>query len=168
MAKRKSNTVTPEWAAGLQVERFGKQTTYIGTREEILSTGILPTDLLPEQFQDFSITHNEHSIRGGKYGYGKWVRWELVVDDQRDHLANIDQYRSRFDAGIEMAIGSLQMYSQVDSADGFTYRINVQDAEEIQTHLARAHQALMAARLTRTRTDAPVLMLIHGGKPVTA
>lgn len=168
MAKRKGNTDTPEWAAGLQVEQSGRQTTYTGTREEILSAGIIPADLLPEQFQDFEVIHNGHSIRGGKYGYGKWVRWELFVEDQRDHLAGIDQYRRRFATGLEMAIGSLQMYSQVDSADGFTYRINVQDGEEIQTHLARAHQALMAARLTRTRTDAPLLRLIQGGKPTAA
>lgn len=168
MAKRKSNTDTPEWAAGLQVEQFGRQATYIGTREEILSTGIIPADLLPRQFQDFRITHNGHSIRGGKYGYGKWVRWELVVDDQREHLAEIDQYRSRFATGIEMAIGSLQLYAQVDSADGFTYCINAQDAEEIHKHLARAQQAVMTARLTRSRTDAPALRLIQGGKPTAA
>lgn len=88
MVKSNGNTNPPEWAlAGLQISRHISHDALTGTREEILSTGIIPADLLPRRIQDFEIVHNGRRIKGGKYGYGKWACWELFVHDRHAQTA---------------------------------------------------------------------------------
>lgn len=88
MVKSNSNTNPPEWAlAELKISRHISHDVLTGTREEILSTGIIPAELLPRKIQNFEIVHNGRRIKEGKYGYGKWARWELFVHDRHSQAA---------------------------------------------------------------------------------
>lgn len=64
---------------GLQAEPRHWGTCYIGTRPDIVEAGILPAQLLPKKFQSFAVVHNEQQVSGGKWGWGKWTRWEIRV-----------------------------------------------------------------------------------------
>ena len=67
----------------LQIEPRHWGTCYVGKRADILKAGILPADLLPKKFQDIEVVHDGHQIKGGKWGWGKWTRWELWVYHDR-------------------------------------------------------------------------------------
>jgi len=79
----RSTEIDPEIPDGLQIEPRHWGTCYIGKRADILQAGILPVDKLPKKPQTFAVIHNGQRISGGKWGWGKWARWELRVYHER-------------------------------------------------------------------------------------
>lgn len=83
MARQNRSTEAPPFPQGLQIDPVASGTIYIGKRRDILSAGILPPELLPKKIHDFEIIHEGRRIRGGRYGWGKWVCWEIWVSASR-------------------------------------------------------------------------------------
>lgn len=79
----RSTECEPEIPDGLQIEPRQWGTCYLGRRDDILKASVLPVELLPKKLQDFAVVHNGQQVSGGKWGWGKWTRWEIRVPHVR-------------------------------------------------------------------------------------